>query len=130
MVRRSGQRGLRGTAATISRLKRCRVGGDDRAEAVLGLPWARSGRIGAQVRRHVVHDPLEAKPLKGATKLIRELVKIERLAGNRGALHDLAFEGRALRSGARFVSGLHSTSRRRQGPPGCSPARHGIDARP
>jgi hypothetical protein len=42
-----------------------------------------------------VHDPLETKPLKGATKPIRELaigVKIERLAGNRGALHDLAFD--------------------------------------
>ena len=43
-----------------------------------------------------MHDPLEAKPLKGATKPIRELpidVKIERLAGDRGALHDLAFNG-------------------------------------
>ena len=41
-----------------------------------------------------MHDPLEAKPLKGATKPIRELaigLKIERLASNRGALHDLAF---------------------------------------
>ena len=66
----------------------CCVGGGDGAEAVLGLPSGRSGQIGAQVRRHVVHDPLEAKPLKGATKPIRELaidVKIERLAGNRGA---------------------------------------------
>ena len=71
-------------------------GGGDRAEAVLGLPWARSGQIGAQVRRHVEHDPFEAKPLKGATKPIRELaigLKIERLAGNCGALHDLAFNG-------------------------------------
>jgi len=70
--------------------------GGDGAEAVLGPPSGRSGQIGAQVRRHVVHDPLEAKPLKGATKPIRELaidVKIERLAGNRGALHDLAFDG-------------------------------------
>ena len=69
---------------------------DDPAEAVLGLPCGRSGQIGAQVRRHVVHDPLEAKPLKGATEPIRQLaigVKIERLAGNRGALHDLAFNG-------------------------------------
>jgi hypothetical protein len=44
-----------------------------------------------------VHDPLEAKPLKGATKPIRELaigVKIERLACDRGALHDLAFNGK------------------------------------
>ena len=52
--------------------------------------------IGAQVRRHVVHDPLQAKLLKGATKPIRELaidVKIERLAGDRRALHDLAFDG-------------------------------------
>ena len=68
------------------------IGGSDRAEAVLGLPCGRSGQIGAQVRRHVVHDPLEAKPLKGATKPIRELaigVNIEWLAGNRGALHDL-----------------------------------------
>jgi len=43
-----------------------------------------------------VHDPLEAKPLKGATKPIGELaigIKIERLAGNRGALHDLALNG-------------------------------------
>jgi hypothetical protein len=43
-----------------------------------------------------VHDPLEAKPLKGATKPVGELaigVKIERLAGDRGALHDLAFNG-------------------------------------
>jgi hypothetical protein len=41
-----------------------------------------------------VHDPLEAKPLKGATKPIRELaigLKIERLAGDCGALHDLTF---------------------------------------
>jgi hypothetical protein len=40
-----------------------------------------------------VHDSLEAKPLKGATKPIRELaigVKIERLAGYRDALRDLA----------------------------------------
>ena len=68
-------------------------GGGDRAEAVLGLPCGRSGQIGAQVRCHVVHDPLEAEPLKGATKPIGELaigVKIERLAGNRGALRDLA----------------------------------------
>jgi hypothetical protein len=68
-------------------------GADDRAKAVLGLPCGRSGQIGAQVRRHVVHDPLEAKPLKGATEPIRELaigVKIERLTGNRGALRDLA----------------------------------------
>ena len=60
----------------------------------MGLPCGRSGQIGAQVWRHVVHDPLEAKPLKGAPQPIRELaidVKIERLAGNRGALHDLAF---------------------------------------
>ena len=72
------------------------MGGGDCAEPVLRLPSGRSGQIGAQVRRHVVHDPLEAKPLKGATKPIRELtidVKIERLAGNRGALHDLAFNG-------------------------------------
>jgi len=71
-------------------------GGGDRAEAVLGLPCGRSGQIGAQVRRHVVHDPLQAEPLKCATKPIRELaigVKIERLAGDRGALHDLAFNG-------------------------------------
>ena len=57
-------------------------------------PLARSRRL--WVRRHVVHDPLEAKSLKGATKPIRELaigVKIERLAGDRGALHDLAFNG-------------------------------------
>jgi hypothetical protein len=43
-----------------------------------------------------VHDPLEAKPLKGATKPIRELaigLKIERLAGDRRTLHDLAFNG-------------------------------------
>ena len=43
-----------------------------------------------------MHDSLETKPLKGATKPIRELaigVKIERLAGNRGALHDFAFNG-------------------------------------
>src|SRR5271167_4234547 len=67
-------------------------GGGDRADAVLGLPCGRSGQIGAQVRRHVVHDPLEAKPLKGATKPIRELairVNIEWLAGNRRALRDL-----------------------------------------
>ena len=72
------------------------MGGGDCAEPVLGLPSGRSGQIGAKVGRHVVHDPLEAEPLKGATKPIRELaigVKIERLAGNRGALHDLAFDG-------------------------------------
>ena len=43
-----------------------------------------------------MHDPLEAKPLKSATEPIRELtidVKIERLAGDCGALHDLAFNG-------------------------------------
>ena len=43
-----------------------------------------------------MHDPLEAKPLKGATKPIGELtigVKIKRLAGDRRALHDLAFNG-------------------------------------
>ena len=43
-----------------------------------------------------MHDPLEAKPLEGATKPIRKLaidVKIERLASDRGALHDLAFDG-------------------------------------
>jgi hypothetical protein len=71
-------------------------GGGDRAEAVLGLPCGGGGQIGSKVRRHVVHDPLEAKPLKGATKPIRELdidVQIERLAGYRGALHDLAFNG-------------------------------------
>ena len=39
----------------------------------LSVPCARSSQIGAQVRRHVVHDPLETKPLKGATKPIREL---------------------------------------------------------
>src|SRR5271166_924930 len=74
----------------------CRIGSGDRAEAVLGLPCGRGGQIGPQVRRHVVHDPLEAKPLKGATKPIGELaigLKIERLAGNRGALHDLTFHG-------------------------------------
>jgi hypothetical protein len=62
----------------------------------MGLPCGRSGQIGAQIRRHVVHDSLEAKPLKGASEPIRELticVKIERLTGNRGALHDLAFNG-------------------------------------
>jgi hypothetical protein len=65
-----------------------------RAEAALGLPCGRSGQIDAQVRRHVVHDPLESKPLEGPTKPVSELaigVKIERLASNRGALHDLAF---------------------------------------
>jgi hypothetical protein len=41
--------------------------------AVLGLPCGRSGQIDAQIRRHVVHDPLAAKPLKGAAKPIREL---------------------------------------------------------
>jgi hypothetical protein len=43
-----------------------------------------------------VHGPLQPQPLKGATKPIRELtigVKIERLAGDCGALHDLAFNG-------------------------------------
>ncbi|MGC2785366.1 MAG: hypothetical protein WA397_16345 [Roseiarcus sp.] len=41
-----------------------------------------------------MHDPLQAEPLRGATKPIRELaigVKVKRLAGNRGALHDFAF---------------------------------------
>jgi hypothetical protein len=44
-----------------------------------------------------VHDSLETKPLEGATKPIRELaidVKIERLAGDCGALHDFAFNGK------------------------------------
>ncbi len=77
-----------------------------------------------------MHDPLEAKPLKGATKPIRERaigVKIERLAGNRGALHDLAFNGEhgaAARDlflafaqpvdAARSVAMLASTSRNRR----------------
>ena len=54
-------------------------------KAVLGLPCGRSGQIGAQVRRHVVHDPLEAKPLKGATKPIGELAigRQDRTAGRR-----------------------------------------------
>ena len=85
---------LRWPLATV-RLRTLHRGGE-RAEAVLGLPCGRSGQVGAQVRRHVVHDPLQAKPLKGATKSIRELtidVKIEWLAGNSGALHDLALNG-------------------------------------
>jgi hypothetical protein len=104
-----------------------RIGGSDRAKAVLSLPSGRSGQIGAQVRRHVVHDPLEAKPLKGAAKPIRELaidVKIERLAGNRGAFHDLALNGEhgaaardlflALSAPPRSAAMLASTSRNRR----------------
>ena len=70
---------------------RVRVG-----HSILGNMWGIVLVTMMQVRRHVVHDPLETKPLKGATKPIGELaisVKIERLAGNRGALHDFAFNG-------------------------------------
>jgi general nucleoside transport system permease protein len=74
------------------------------AQLSLGAVSVFAEEIGAQVRRHVVHDPLEAKLLEGATKPIRELtigVKIERLAGDRGAFHDLAFNGEHG-AGARF----------------------------
>ncbi len=91
-ARRMVTKGVMPAIDDVGRWRPFRLRPTDRAKAALSLPSGRSGQVSAQVRRHVVHDPLEAKPLKGATKPIRQLaigVKIERLAGNRGALRDL-----------------------------------------